>query len=141
MKIADVCTWGTYEVLGGLLAGARILKVDGWRSRDWLAHPHVDVPGLWGLTLLPLGLRLPPDWASFSSAGNAVAAMREIELMRNDWHRIGQADLTKALKARLMMICSRHGAVPAPVSTVAKADHDVTGMPMQARPNGYQLQV
>lgn len=116
---------------------APVLPMMGWRMGDWAVHEAAGMPGRWCLTLLPLGLCLPTDWATFERALRAIRAMRAIVLMRNDWHRIEQADLTLALKARLQDICRHYGALAqAPVGFSQVADQDFFGIGA-ARLNGY----
>jgi hypothetical protein len=104
---------------------------------DWAAHQHLDVPDLWVLTLLPLGLNLPPDWCSFPSEAQAVDAMIEIARLRNSWSVVVQADFTRELKVQLMAIAEKHGAVEGPLGAAAQADTNRLGMKQRARPNGY----
>jgi hypothetical protein len=104
---------------------------------DWAAHRHVDDPELWVLTLLPLGLNLPPDWCSFRSSDSACAAMIEMAGLRNSWSIITQVDLTLSLKAQLQSIAANHGAIEGPLGIQALADRDRLGRLIAQRPNGY----
>lgn len=123
------------ELRGGFSEQCRVLRVPAFRLGEWAAHRQIGMPSLWGLSLLPLGLCLGQDWASFRCAGHAIAAMKEIVRIRNDWSIITQADLTLGLEKRLRAITRRHGAVAnAPVGIVADADSPL--MPVAV--NGYQ---
>jgi len=134
--VGDLCTWRSVELRGGLVAKP-VVRTMAWCLGDWATHQMPDLPRRWALTLLPLGLCLPTDWASFNRAGAAVSAMREIVRVRNDWHAIAQTDLTTALKHRLREICHRHGALSSgPVGFAAAADRDFFGREA-ARLNGY----
>jgi hypothetical protein len=104
---------------------------------DWATHQHLDVPDLWVLTLLPLGLNLPPDWCSFPTETQATEAMVEIAMLRNSWSVVTQADFTRDLKVRLMAIAARHGAVEGPLGAAAQADTSRLGKKLDVRPNGY----
>lgn len=119
------------------LCGTRQVPVALVRG-DWAVHENIDVPGLYVLTLLPLGFCLPPYWASFPSALKATRAMNAIVRLRNDWHRITQADLTVALKAKIQKIVKRCGAIEGPHAIAQAADTSALGKPMQQRPNGYR---
>lgn len=122
--------------LRGALADP-VLAVTGWRLGDWAVHEAAGMPGRFTITLLPLGMCLPTDWATFERSGDALRAMIVIVRLRNDWHRIEQADLTVVLKARLQDICSRHRAMArAPVGFAQVADHDFFGLAAD-RLNGY----
>lgn len=125
------------EVRGGFAVGCRLLRVPAYRLGEWAAHCHVGAPGRYGLTLLPLGLCLPQDWATFARIDDAIAAMRRIARLRNDWAHVEQGDLTLALKARLQRICKACGAITAPVGIDADADNPLRGMPGD-RLNGYR---
>lgn len=107
------------------------------RIQDWAVHAQVGIPGLYAITLVPAGLCLPQLWASFDDHRKAIAAARAIARMRNDWHRIEQADLTPALGARLKAICARYGAVQGPNAFTAEIDRDKYGAPLEGRLNGY----
>jgi hypothetical protein len=124
----------TIEIMG--LLGPR--HVPALVRGDWAAHENVDVPGLYVLTILPLGFCLPPFWASFPTALKAVRAMKQIALLRNDWHRITQADLTLQLKAQIQSITARCGAIRGPHAIAQIADRSPLGLPMTSRPNGYR---
>lgn len=104
---------------------------------DWAAHRHLDVPALWVLTLLPLGLNLPPDWCSFPSEERAVDAMIEIAMLRNSWSVVTQSDFTRDLKEQLVAIAAKHGAVEGPLGMAAHADRNRFGRRLNERPNGY----
>lgn len=124
------------ELRAGWAVGS-VLPAIGWRLGDWAAHASAGMPGRFSLTLLPLGLCLPTDWATFEREGDAILAMRAIVRMRNDWHRIVQADLTLALKSRLQAICRHSGALAvAPVGFAQVADQDFLGNASD-RLNGY----
>jgi hypothetical protein len=104
---------------------------------DWAAHRHLDDPSIFVLTLMPLGLNMPPDWCSFRTELQAVSAMTEISRLKNSWAVVTQADLTKPLKAELQRIAKRHGAVEGPIGMAVKADRDRFGRQIDRRPNGY----
>lgn len=114
-------------------------EIPAMRLGDWAAHRSVDMPGQYVITLLPLGLVLPPDFATFLSIEAACRATASIARLRNDWHQIVQADLTPALRDRIKAICARCGAIDdAPVGIQAHADKSLFGRTMSARPNGYE---
>lgn len=124
------------ELRAGWAMGA-VLPLIGWRLGDWAAHEAAGMPGRFCLTLLPLGLCLPTDWATFEREGDAILAMRAIVRMRNDWHRIEQVDLTLVLKSRLQAICRHSNALRvAPVGFSQVADRDFLGNKTD-RLNGY----
>lgn len=110
--------------------------VDAWCLGDWAAHWQIDEPDRWCLTLMPIGMSLPFVWASFPTFRRAVKAMRDIARMRNDWHLVRQADLTKELGDRLKAICLRHGAEHGAVQAQWPADRTLLGHP-QPPINGY----
>lgn len=113
-------------------------RVLAWRLGDWAAYQPGSVPGLWSLVLLPLGLTLPPDWASFRSARQACAAMAEIVRLRNSWSVIMQEDLTPVLREQLRAIVRKYGAVDGGYSCGAvKADASRFGMRRPRRLNRY----
>ena len=114
--------------------------VPAWRLGDWAAHRQIDVPSLFCLTLLPIGLSLPFAWASFSSLGQAVGAMREIVRLRNDWHLVEQRDFTRALGEQLKQICARYSAVEGAIQWACAADVGVAGRSLDRRYNGYKQQ-
>lgn len=117
--------------------GRPVNEIDAQCFGDFAVHQHIDVPGLYVITLLPLGLNLPPDWCSFRSEEPAVAAMIDMARLRNDWSVITQADLTLALKAKLQAIAAKHGAIEGPIGIAVKADHNRLGRKVETRPNGY----
>lgn len=129
MRISDVCerhsieVWGIFDML---------TKVDAWCMGGWAAHRQLADPDRWCLTLAHLGLSLPLVWASFTSAAEAVTAMRRIVTLRNDWHRVRQADLTKELAGRLKVICAEAGAVRGPIQLVQHADRSFLGVDIVA---------
>lgn len=128
----------TIELRGGPQSPVRPVTVNAWRFKDWAVHAQVEgVDGLWNITLLPLGLRLPSAWASFRSLDAAIRAMIEIANMRNSWHRVEQSDFTRDLKSRVMMIVLRHGAIAGPVGFVQRADLNMLGL-HAGRLNRYQ---
>lgn len=123
--------------LRGALAASPVLRVRGYRLGAWAAHDAPGLAGRWALSLLPLGTCLPTDWALFARLADALGALRAVACMRNDWHRVTQADFDARLKARLMDICRRHRAVPrGPVGFCAPADTDFYGR-RAGRLNGY----
>lgn len=123
--------------LRGTFISADVFPVTGWRLGDWATHEAPGMPGRFCLTLLPLGLCLPTDWATFEREGDAILAMRAIVRMRNDWSRIEQADLTLTMKARLQDICRHCRALArAPVGFAREADRDYLDLPAD-RLNGY----
>lgn len=106
--------------------------------QDFAVHRCVDLPGVWQITMLPLGMCLAIDWCGFDRFEDAVAAMRDIAALRNDWHVIQQADLTKALEARLKAIAAKHHAPERwEVGVCGFVDRDRTGRVVKQRPNGY----
>lgn len=116
---------------------APVLPSIGWRLGAWAVHAAPGMPGRFCLTLLPLGLCLPTDWATFEREGDAILAMRAIVRLRNDWHQVVQADLTLALKARLQAVCLHSRALAkAPVGFAQVADRDFVGLETD-RLNGY----
>lgn len=125
------------ELRGGIASPVSPLKVEGWRFRDWAVHRQVEGGPFWNITLLPIGLRLNSTWASFTTRDAAVAAMVEIAGLRNSWHRVEQADLTRQLKAQLQRIVARHGAVKGPVGIVQRAGLNMLGLPA-GRLNHYR---
>lgn len=135
MKVADVCTRSRVTVRG--ILGEH--QVEAWRLGDWAAHGQIDTPGLYGLTLLPLGMSLPFCWASFTKLHHAIAAMREIARLKNSWSIVTQADFTFALRDRLTAICAHHGAIEGPTQMQWPADRDLLGLPLRDRANGYAL--
>jgi hypothetical protein len=105
---------------------------------SWAAHKHLDVPSLWVLTCLPIGLNLPPDWCSFPSEELAVAAMVEIEQLSNSWHIATQEHFSDpGMGRKLREIARRNGAVEGPLGLVGKVDHSALGRKLHTRPNGY----
>lgn len=138
MKISDVCTWGKIQVRGGLFVSWQIVDVPAWRHREFAAHEQIGRAEVWGITIAPLGLGLPPEWASFAEARQAVGAMVEIARLRNGWHLITQDDLTSDLIGRMKAICKRHRAAVTKgmAAMTADADLDVSGLPF-TRLNGY----
>lgn len=128
---------------------ATIDKVEAWCFGDFGVHRCLDLPGLWRITILPLGLSLAPDWCAFDRFADAVAAMKAMQACRNEgWHAIAQADLTKALESRLKAIALRHGAPPERHAITAtgrawvlgitgEADRNRYGRVIRHRPNGY----
>lgn len=135
MRISQVCTPQRVTIRG--LFGDQ--EIWAWRYGDWAAHSCIDDPGRFVLTLLPIGLCLPPDWCSFADIRRAVSAMIEIARLRNDWARILQIDFTPELKTRIEAIAKRHGATTGPVALAVDADHSQFGVPVSARPNGYRM--
>lgn len=128
------------ELRGGFSVGCAVLRVPALRLGEWAVHRQIDIDGRFGLTLLPLGLCLPQDWATFSTVKDAVTAMRRISLLRNDWALVSQGDLTAALGARIRRICKLCGAVTAPVGITADADAPLRGCHGH-RLNGYKNMV
>jgi len=105
---------------------------------SWAAHQHLDVSSLWVLTCLPIGLNLPPDWCSFPTEKQAIAAMVEIERLSNSWHVATQEHFSDPEMGRkLREIAQRNGAVEGPLGLVGKVDHSALGRRLAARPNGY----
>lgn len=116
--------------------GAR--RLEALRLGDWAVHRSIDCGDHFVITLLPLGLCLPPDFASFRTERAACAAVVEIVRIRNDWHRIEQADLTIALRDQITAICARHGALmDGPVGVQGHADRTLMGRSKSSRLNGY----
>lgn len=114
-----------------------IVKVEALVHGAFAAHRQIGLEHLWCVTLLPLGLSLPPVWASFETEAAAARAMRLIAGMRNDWHRVAQADLTKQLAARLKEICAACGARRGPITITQSADEGPLGTKCAARLNGH----
>lgn len=104
---------------------------------DWAVHASVDVPDRYVLTLLPIGLCLPPDWCWFAKPREALRAMLAIARLRNSWSRVRQEDLTLALAAQLRAICEACGSERGPSAMTIDADLKVTGLPA-SRLNGYR---
>lgn len=125
----------TIEIAQGF--GRAVSRVEAQCFGEWAVHQHVDAPHLFVITLLPLGLNLPPDWCSFPSEQQAVAAMIDIARLRNSWAVVTQADFTAELKQQLLEIAKRHGAIEGPLGIAAKADHNRLGQRLSVRPNGY----
>jgi hypothetical protein len=123
------------EIAAGF--GRTVRCVEAKCVGDWAVHPHLDVPGLYVITLLPLGLSLPPDWCSFEIEDHAVQAMLAIARLRNSWSVVTQADLTPDLRDHLKAITARHGAVEGPLGVAVRADHNRFGRKVGTRPNGY----
>lgn len=117
--------------------GHGVTHVEAKCFGDWATHEHLDVPGLWVLTLLPLGMNLPPDWCSFPSEGHAIAAMTDVARLRNSWAVVTQADFTPELGKRLKEIAAKHGAVEGPLGIAVEADRNRLGRKIDVRPNGY----
>jgi hypothetical protein len=117
------------------LAGDR--QIAALRLGDWAVHRNVDKPEHYLLTLLPLGLCLPPNWCSFARLEDAARAAAAIARMRNSWAQIVQADLTLELAAKLREIAVACGAVRGPTALTIEADHSPLGLPLTVRPNGY----
>ncbi len=105
---------------------------------DWAAHAFVDDRSRFTITIVPLGLSLPPDWCLFDTLEQACAATEEIARLRNSWSQITQADFTIALRDQLQEIVKRHGArSDGPVGIAALADRTVLGRKVTQRLNGY----
>lgn len=132
-RVSDLCERRRITVRG--LRGDSV--VEAWCLGDWAAHRQIDEPDHWCLTLLPIGLSLPFVWASFPTLGRAVRAMRDIVRVRNDWHRVGQPDLTADLGGQIKAICARHGAVHGAVQAKWPADVNLLGLQSAQRLNGY----
>src|SRR6218665_2579169 len=131
-----------FETTNISVRGLNTVGVHGWKTipgvkyQDWAAHRSVDCPDLYFITLLPLGLCLPPDFASFHNLEQAITAMVDIAKLRNDWHIADQDVFTIQLRNRIKHICERHGSVKdAPVAIQVEADKTLTGRPMSVRPN------
>jgi hypothetical protein len=125
----------TIEIAQGF--GHAVSQIEAKCFGDWAVHPYLDDPALWVITLLPLGLNLPPDWCSFPSEQQAVDAMIEVSSLRNSWAVVTQADFTRELKEQLMAIAQKYGAVEGPLGIAAQADHNRLGARINRRPNGY----
>lgn len=105
---------------------------------DWAAHRFLDDRSRFTITILPLGLSLPPDWCLFDTLEQASAAAEEIARLRNSWSVVTQADFTIALRDQLQEIVKRHGArSDGPVGIAALADRTVLGRKVSQRLNGY----
>jgi hypothetical protein len=117
--------------------GRKVSHVEAHCFGDWAVHRHIDDPALWVITLLPLGMNLPPDWCSFLSEEQAVGAMVDIARLKNSWAVVTQADLSLAMKAQMQEIAAKHGAAEGPLGMAAKADHNRFGRRIDVRPNGY----
>lgn len=112
--------------------------VDAVVYGDWAAHPFLDDPARFTLTILPLGLSLPPDWCLFDTLEQACAAADEIARLRNSWSVVTQSDFTLALRDQLQAIVRRHGARnDGPVGIAALADRTVLGRKVEQRLNNY----
>jgi hypothetical protein len=111
---------------------------EGWVHRDLAVHRCANAEPFWQISILPLGLCLAIDWCAFDRFDDAVAAMVEMAALRNDWHCIRQADLTKDLETQMKAIATRHGAPERwVVGAAGHADRNKFGRPMSERPNGY----
>jgi hypothetical protein len=133
--VSAICDRRSIQIAQGF--GRPVPTVEAQCFGEWATHRHVDDPSLWVITLLPLGLNLPPDWCSFPSEQHAAGAMVDIARLRNSWGLVTQADFTLALKQQLMAIAQKHGAVEGPVGIAVKADHNRQGRRIDSRPNGY----
>lgn len=132
-RLDALCT-PALVTIRGLLAER---QVPALRFGDWAAH-RGGAPGRYVITLLPLGLCLPPQWCWFPSLRQAVAAMLEIARMKNSWAFVTQEDLTVELGERMRAICLHHGSLPGPMGLTVDADTSVTGRRLSRRPNGYR---
>lgn len=123
---------------GPMRPGAMTFETEGYVYRDMAVHQCIDDPKLWQISILPLGLCLAIDWCAFDDCRAAIAAMKEMAALRNDWHLVRQADLTKALEARLKDIAKRHGAPERwEVGACGYSDRNKYGRVVAERPNGY----
>ena len=135
--------------LHGTDEGSPFATVDAWCFGDFAVHRCFDLPGLWRITMLPVGLSLAPDWCAFEDFDAAVAAMKDMQRCRNEgWGAIRQKDMTKDLESRMKAIALRHGAPPErqtrtatgiryDIGSVARIDRNRLGRVMTERPNGY----
>lgn len=113
-------------------------EAEGWVYRDFAVHRCANSEPVWQISILPLGLCLPIDWCAFDDFDCAVAAMVDMAALRNDWHFIRQADLTKDLETRLKAIAKSHGAPERwVVGAAGFADRNKFGRIMPQRPNDY----
>lgn len=127
--------WRTIDIRPFL---SRSAQVQAWCHQDFAVHRCIDIPALWQITLLPLGMCLAIDWCAFDRFEDAADAAREMAAQRNDWHVIEQADLTKPLEAQLRAIARRHHAPDRwEVGAAGFADRDRSGRVVAQRPNGY----
>lgn len=115
---------------------------------DFAVHPCVDIPDVWQITQLPLGTCLAIDWCGFHDPQSAIAAMKEMQALRNDWAVINGDQMTKVLEAQLKEIAKRHGAPPErhrvtstgkcwDVGASTPIDRGRFGKFYATRPNGY----
>jgi hypothetical protein len=126
-------TWRTIALRG--LFGER--EVEACCFGDWAVHASLDVPDRYVLTLLPIGLCLPPDWCWFARPRDALRAMVAIARLKNSWAIVQQVDLTVALGQRLRAICAACGSERGPTALTIDADLTVAGTPAP-RQNGYR---
>jgi hypothetical protein len=123
---------------GPLRPGDLTFEAEGWVLGDFAVHRNVDAEPVWQISILPLGMCLAIDWCAFDDFDDAVAAMKDIAALRNDWHLIRQADLTKPLEAQLKVIARRHGAPERwVVGAGGFSDRNKFGHAVARRPNGY----
>lgn len=123
--------------------------IEAWCFGDFAVHRCLDLPGLWRITMLPLGLALAPDWCAFDRFEDAVAAMKSMQTCRNEgWGSITQADMTKPLERALKAIAAKHGAptmrhaiTPTGKAWIGgisgEAGRNKFGKVLSERPNGY----
>lgn len=129
-----------------LLARSRYLQALVYG--DFAVHPCVGIPDVWQITQLPLGTCLAIDWCGFDDPYSAIAAMKEMQALRNDWAVITGNQMTRALEAQLKEIALRHGAPPDrhrvtatgkcwDVGASTPIDRGRFGKYCPNRPNGY----
>lgn len=111
-------------------------QVRAWCFGEWAVHANVDVPDRYVLTLMPLGLCMPPDWCWFGDVQAALRAAVAFQRLRNDWAVVTQSDLTLALKEQLRAIARRCGSGQGPSALTIDADLTVDGREAP-RLNGY----
>jgi len=133
---------GRIQVIPGATArpdsGSHYLTIEAAVGQNWAAHRHLDVHGLWVLTCLPIGLNLPPDWCSFPTEEQAIAAMNEIERLSNSWHVVTPQHFSDPEMGRkLREIAKRNSAVAGPLGAIGMMDHNMMGKRLPHRPNAY----
>lgn len=143
LSFDDLLLHQTIETKSFLAWGANafVKPLEGWRWRDFAARRCPEYPQYWMIQQLPVGTPLAIDWCAFTDFDDAVAAMKEMQRLRNDWHVIRQADMTKALEAQLHAIAKRHNAVGVEthgiVGVAGRVDRDKYNRVMRRRLNGY----
>lgn len=86
MNLYDLCSRETVKIRMSDHGGrnAYVVSKPAWKYGDFAVHERVTKDG-WGITHLPTGTQLGSVGCVFPSADEAVAAMIEIQKLRNDW--------------------------------------------------------